>query len=558
MDSVRADGAPDGSQRGLSRWWSISTLVAFACFLALSVLVTWPLAALGSSAIVGDRMDPSQTIWGFWWWRHYGEFGPDPFHTSLLWWPDGVSLWFQSWDLPATFIATATRRWFSEVSVYNAAVFASFPLAGLTFYLLSVELWSNRLAAWCASCLYTFSTFHFAHAQMQLHVASMQWSPVFFWALIRLRKFARYSDGVMAGVALAISTLASVYYLVFCVVGAIVLISTGSRGALVSRRAVGPIGAGLATFVVMTGWLVLGMAESYRGETYVRVHDPDVFSADLESFFLPNAVSLWSTMLTRWRYWTGNSWESSSYLGYVGVAMALASCRRAHDARPFLWMAALGLVLALGPHPHVAGVVYHNLTLPQAWIENTVPPLSFSGLPVRFAWLATFGIAVAAGASLSRLCQRGILGCIVAVALTALSVAETWPRAFATTKWPSLPIFRQWAEDRSRWAVLDGTDLGQSLWNQMQHHHPIVAGYATRFPRRLLDGLSHEPALKAFLPVPFNGPPALPAEKSRSSLRGLGIRYVIVPNRQREEAVALGLQAVYRSDDLSIYAVPEG
>jgi hypothetical protein len=504
-------------------------------------------------------MDPSQTVWGFWWWRHYGEFSATPFVSPLLWWPHGISLWFQSWDLPSTLVAVSSP-WISEVSIYNALIFASFPLSGLTFYLLAIELWSSRLAAWCSCCLYTFSTYHFAHAQMQLHLSSMQWSPLFFLGLIRFARYGGYSNALLAGIALALASLASVYHLVFCAFGTLVMAIAGFPGShrpLVSKQSVAPIAAGVGAIALTAGWLVVGMAHSYRSETYVRVHDPDVFSADIQSFFLPNAISIWSEKWQAWRTWTGNSWESSSYLGYVVLALAGVSWWHERASRPFLWLSLVGVVLALGPHPHIGGTVYRHLTLPQAWLEQTLPALSFSGLPVRFAWLAIFGLAAASGASLARLCRNGVIGCGIALALTALSLAETWPRHFASTQWPAPAIFAEWAADGDKWAVLDGTGLGHALWNQMQHRHPIVAGYATRFPRRLLDSLDKEPTLKALLPPPFSAPLNVSPEAGRASLRRAGVRYVIADEGRTANATLLKLVERYRSDGIVIFEVPD-
>ena len=466
----------------------------------------------------------------------------------------------KAWDLPSTLVAVVFGPWMSEVSIYNALILASFPLSGLTFYLLAVELWSSRLAAWCSCCLYTFSTYHFAHAQMQLHLSSMQWSPLFFLGVIGFARYGGYSHALLAGIALALAALASVYHVVFCAIGTLVMAIAGVPGSsrpLVSKRSVAPIVAGICVFALMAGWLLVGMVHSYAGETYVRVHDPNVFSADIQSFFLPNAVSPWSEKWQAWRTWTGNSWESSSYLGYVVLALAAVGGWRDSASRPFLWVSCAGVVLALGPHPHIGGTVYRHLTLPQAWLEQTLPALSFSGLPVRFAWLATFGLAVASGASLARLCRNGVIGCGIALVLTSLSLAETWPRRFVATQWPTPAIFAAWAADGDRWAVLDGTELGHALWNQMQHHHPIVAGYTTRFPKRLLDSLDEEPTLKALLPPPFHAPLNVSPEAGRASLRRAGVRYVIADEGRTVNATALNLGERYRSDGIVIYEVPD-
>jgi hypothetical protein len=71
---------------------------------------------------------------------------------------------------------------------------ASFVASGWTFSLLCRELWGGRLGPFLAGCLYTFSTWHFAHAQMQLHLASMQWTPLFLLGVVRTINRGRPRD----------------------------------------------------------------------------------------------------------------------------------------------------------------------------------------------------------------------------------------------------------------------------------------------------------------------------------------------------------------------------
>lgn len=240
----------------------------------------------------------------------------------------------------------------------------------------------------------------------------------------------------------------------------------------------------------------------------------------------------------------------------LGLALAAGVLNRA--TRVFLWLALLGAVLALGPYPHVGGAIYQNLALPQAWLVRFIPPLGFSGLPARFSWLTTFGISVAAGSAFAGLCRRGRVGRIVAIALTALALVEAWPHHFLTTERSDPEIFETWARDSGHWVVLDGTDLSSALWHQMHHRHPIIAGYTTRFPRRVFEATNADPVAAAFLPPPFGDGRRveLSAAGGQGDLRKLGVRFIVIDDDRTQNAVALELIERYRGGGIIVYEVP--
>ncbi len=536
--------------------------LAVAVYSVVAAGATWPLIHDFRFRLAGDSLDPWQTLWGFWWWRSSGDFSATPFFSPLLWWPDGVSLWFQSWDLPSTLVASALAPWLSSISAYNLALFASFPLSGLTAYLLCRELNGGHLAPFLAGCLYTFTTYHYAHAQMQLHIASMQWSPLYFLGLVRLQRFGRDRDAVLAAIGASIATMASIYHLLFCVIGTVVLLAAGSiqpRAAITLKDRVRLTAVFTTVFGALTGWLLVGMANSYLTEVYLGGHDSVRFSADVQSFFAPNAVSTWSGKVRLWQQWTGNDWESSSYIGYVTLGLALFGLARRRYACGFAWLALCGAVLSLGPFLHVGGAISDGLTLPAGWLEKLLPSLAFSGLPVRFSWLTTFGLAVAAGAGLSQLCQAGRKSCALAVALTAVALCEAWPRPFVTTSWATPAILKELSNDPGDWAVLDATHPSQALWHQTLHRHPIVGGYVTRVPERLWDGVYENDLLRRLFATPTmgrSGPLDIVPQEACAHLQAMRVRLLIVHADQSDLPMRLGLAERYRGEDIVIYEVP--
>jgi hypothetical protein len=535
-------------------------LAALGGYVALSAATTWPLLARFGSEIAGDRGDAWQTLWGFWWWRERILAGASPFTCDALRWPWGTPLWLQTWDLPSALAllpAWSLTPAVSPLALYNAAVFASFPLAGFTAYLLCRELWGGDLAAFLAGALYTFSTYHFAHALGHLHLASLQWSPLYLVGLVWTVRRRGVRGPLTAGAGLALAGAASLYHLAFCLVATAVLLAAW---VLADRRAVlcAPMarrGALLvAAFALLLGWDLAGMVVAARAEPYAGVHDAVFFSADLQAFFVPNAASAWREGFDGWRAWSGNDAESAAYVGYVALALAAYAGVRLRAARPWLAVAAVGAVLSLGPRLHVGGSVLDGPPLPYALLVRAVPPLAWSGVPTRFTWLVTLGVSVAAGATLAALARGGRRGAALACALAALALVEGWPHAFVTSRWPAPRYLQDLAADAERWAVLDATAPTRQLWHQMLHRHPQVGGYVTRAPERLERLLAETPVLRAFYGAPDADPP--PPDAAVRALQDMNVRFVVVDGARLPAALALGVRRVYRGDGLQIFEIP--
>jgi hypothetical protein len=533
-------------------------LAVFGGYLALAVAATWPLVPRFTTAIGGDLGDAWQTLWGFWWWRDSLGRGASPYFCDVLRSPWGVPMWFQSFDLPAALALLPfwplTPR-LPEVSLYNAVLLASYPLSGFTAYLLCRELWSGYLAPALAGALYTVSAYHFGHALGHLHIVSMEWSPLYFLGLVRTVRHHGPGAPLLAGAALALAATASFYHLMFCLVGTLVLLAgwlRSERASLLSgaflRRAVLLV----VTFLVLAGWLYLGMLRAFLAEPYAGAHDAGRYSADLLSFFVPNAASAWRGALGAWRSFTGNDAESASYVGYVALALSALAAARAKASRPWLLVALVGFVLSLGPRLHVNGHLM-GPPLPYAWVEAVLPPLRFTGVPVRFSWLVTFGVAVASGAGLSFIVRAGRRGPAIACALTALALVESWPHAFVTSTWPAPRFLRDLARDGQRWAVIDATSPNRQLWHQVLHRHPQVGGYVTRAPERLEKLLTETPALRPFFGA---GGAPLPRPEALRALQQMNVRFVIVDGSRLAAARALRVPVAYQGGGITVFEVP--
>jgi len=527
------------------------------------VAATWPLARDAASRLAGDRLDPLQTLWGFWFIRRSWEHGVWPTRTDMLWWPDGVPLWFQTWDIPSAVVVLPLWGLLSDVSIYNVVLFATFPLSGYAMFALGRELQFDRLSAFVCGAYYTFSSYHFAAATSNLHIASMQWSPLFLCFLLRASRTRRSGDALIAGVMAGLATLASLYHAVFCALAApFALMAARQRGDRWSlERLVYLVALALASYAIVAGWLVVGLIQTYQAGVFAGEHDPMNYSADLLSFVVPNAISVWSGMSEHWRSWSGTPWSTAPYVGAAALAVAIYACAVVPGSRVWLAMAGMGALLALGPYVQIGGQMFPSWPLPYAWLERAIPGLAFGGIVSRFAWLTLAGVAIAIGAALTDLRVRWRASRPAWIgAIGIIFLLEAWPRPMPMSHYPRPTFPDNWLQGRPG-AVLDMSAdpivRSRALWHQMFHERPIFGGYITRWPRVAEQRLRSHPAVAALHPLGEAHLPGAPAPSAMlTALRQDDISYVIVARDSRDRADGMGLSLVGQDGDLLFYEVP--
>jgi hypothetical protein len=499
-------------------------LLRWLGFLVVSVWLSWPLAKHFSYRIAGLHGDPFQTLWSWRWLYDALVELRNPFFTDRAYYPHGGPMVFQTFDIPTAILTLPLWHVLPPVAIYNTGILFAFWLTAYGMYLLAFELTRDRLTAFCAGVLFTACPYHVAHATASQHLASMGWLPLYFLYLHRiLAAQSRTRDGLLAGLFLALASLASWYHLLFAMVGSFVLIlhaALRSPKDIFAKAFIARALALGAAYMVCAGPLLIAIFLSKSQQTIAGAHDPRTYSGDLYEFFFPNEVQAWSK---RWGghfvKWTGNSAENAMYAGYSVVLVGLlALFVRDRRARGWLVVALLGAVLALGPVLQVDGVM-GTRALPYDWLEHAFPPLAFMGVPVRFSYLLYLGLIVAWAIAVARLRQlarktaerRGLapnrwlsVGC--ALVPLALGLYEYRPGPFETTEAIVHPPMLEWGRDRSTYAVLDLSDMGSMQWHATLHRKPTTWGYLSRVPAWLDDwyeGLPVVHALQHPTPLPL-------------------------------------------------------
>ena len=129
------------------------------------MLLTWPVAARLSSEVPGGG-DAWQHIWNLWWVKDaLLNLHTNPYHTDLLYYPNGVNLYLHTLVLTAGIIGIPRQLLgLNLIATYNLILLSSFVLAGYGAYLLCHYLTSNRWAfRSIGGLVFAFSPYHFAH-----------------------------------------------------------------------------------------------------------------------------------------------------------------------------------------------------------------------------------------------------------------------------------------------------------------------------------------------------------------------------------------------------------
>ena len=489
-----ADISPPPAPR---RPWKAEILWILA-YIPLTIAFTWPLAARFNTELGGDYGDGWQNLWNIAWLSKALSSGQNPFYTHDLWHPEGVTLVFQTFDLPDAFWASFALHVLKPWATYNLVILWVFFSCGAFMYVLGRGTGASRPASFLSGCAYTFCTYHFGHALGHLHILAMQWVPLYVLALWKVLEGGRWRWAIGGGVLLACASLSSWYYLIGSFVISVCVLAAWlrqDRGQHLKER-MGWAFRMCAVYLGLVAPLGISMVVVRATEEIAGSHVARFFSADLQSFVFPNAAQVLGSWSTRHRAWSGNGAENATYLGAVLVLLVLIGLfMKAPRVGAYVAAAITGIVLSLGPALHIGGHVVTRDFMPYALLENAFPLLNFMGVPVRFGFAATFGLAAALAPSLDAIARKTTWW--AAFPLGALVLVEHIPHSYITSAFPTPAPMVEWAKDHSDFAVMDVCRDMRHLWHQTIHNHPVIGGYMTRTPRRLELMIEEDPILYA-------------------------------------------------------------
>lgn len=248
--------------RAWERYRRFGTAHAVVAYIAFACVLTWPLVAHFSTAVIGDlESDVWKHLWGFWWMRQ--SLATDhvlPLYTWLLNYPYGGSLFFID-PLGGT-LAIPLQSFMGPVAAYNAMVLFNIVLACSGAFRLARYLTHSAPASFVAGVIYGCSPYLMSNITSGISESfNVGWIPFFVLYYTRALREPARANLWKAGVFLGLATIGCWYYGVFCAVYAcfffVVEVVRRARAARAELEGGGPAPSLLAR---ARPWVATGLA----------------------------------------------------------------------------------------------------------------------------------------------------------------------------------------------------------------------------------------------------------------------------------------------------------
>ncbi len=572
--------------------------IALGVYTLLALIVTWPLPLqLGERIIANEpgQVDGYLGIWNIWWTARAITGLQDPYFTPLLFWPQGLDLFWQTLSLPQGLLALPLTLTIGPLPAYNVLILLSFVLGGyFAFLFIRYVLREREAVDWregailrttdyaslVGGAVYAFSPFHMQKVlDAQLEVASIQWLPLWALATLLLLERRRWPWAVLSGLLLLWVGLGTWYYGLFALIATGVMAGLWALGGAERpgqrfRLRLSAFLWGLAPIALWLAVMAPRLIDLARtGDELLgdaRVEQQDAI-ADLISYWLPNPNHpLWGQAVTA--FYTGLHPDEILWnvaFGLVGIVLALVGLALAWRSQ-WRWLA-LGVfaaAMAMGAEVVIAGW-RTGIPGPYALIRD-LPGLRSSHRPNHFVLISILTTALFAAVGARALLQRAPRRVpIVAGLLAAIVAVDGWAGP--------LPLFQRPVPEPYRsMPAPDGALLpvplhlnfsnSENLWYQTFHRWPIIGGFIGREPPYPL--ARYAPGIKELRYGRVERDDILAPgwpELARETLAAYDIRYVMFHHESmgsplplmREIIAEMGLAPSYQDELITVHPVPE-
>ncbi len=555
----------------------------------LALIFTYPLILHFDTHGVGHGVDDPAQTWALWW-VPYSIFhlGLSPLTSDYVFYPTGLNLVAYTPTFLNGILSIPLQFLSSVVVAQNLIVLFALITSGYGAFLFAREMLMrchahNDFAAALAGAVYAFGAWHINYLVAgHFMLLSNEWIPFFALYLVRLDQ-PRWRNGVLAGFFVALTAWTELTLALFLAILAAlygVYLAFAQRRVLFSKmfaRNVVALGivAGIGTSPLALNLLLDSLRYGYYLST--GVGRPQIFSAELISFFVPSAqqpiLGAAANALT-------NANTSYAFIGYAVLALAAIGFyfyRATHGARLWLGFVFIFAVLMLGP-TLIVNAQNTNIPLPFALLR-AIPVVNANRYPVRFNVMLMLALVplVALGAARVLQMRRGgfvLAGLIVFSAFEQLVA----PIPLADLRVPAAyQIIRDTPGD---FAILDlpigwrgsitmnGKLDDKAQFYQTDHHKRLLGGITSRIPQFKTQYVTTAPVIGSLIALE-EGRQVDDARRARDRelapavLGFFDIRFVELNRALTDSAVAdyarevLPLTEIYRDETRIVYRVSE-
>jgi hypothetical protein len=471
-------------------------------FLALTIAVTWPLAAGLGRVVPSDYGDPLYAAWAMAWvMRQVGRmltgdlqalthfFGANQLHPE----PAALALsdHFVGQALPLAPVYWITGN---AVLTLGLAYLVAFWLCGFCMWLLARELTGSVLAGVLAGSIFAFNEFFTRFELSHLQILSAHWMPLAIYGLRRYFAHGQPRGLVIAALSMILLNLSAGYYMLMFPPFVVLYVAW----ELTARR----------RWLDGTTWrhlLITGAVVAAGTAPFVWPY----LQAQQRLGFRRTATETAAMAATVDGYLDSGRRLFAAY-ACAALALAIALVRRAtrgHSAMPLLGFTCTALLLAfwmsLGPDPRWGADSYPAVGLYrvlQAW----VPGMGAIRVTSRFAVVFLMFLSILAAHGAAWIARVRIAGPVVVCVLAASAIVLSAPRPFPLDHEdppvdvkPPAPYLTPGRGAPAVYRYLGSLPAGTvvaelpfaELWYNTRyllfstfHWHPLVNGFTSFFP----------------------------------------------------------------------------
>lgn len=553
-------------------------IFVIAFFLLMTLVLTYPLVSHFSTHLAGDSGDGWQNVWNMWWMnKALMGLHQNPYYTNYLFYPNGTTLIFHTFNPFNALVSVPLQRIFNLITTYNIIFIFSFVFSGFGMYLLSKYLIRNKFVSIIVGYIFTFCPYHMAHGLGHLQLISMEFIPFFILYLLKTFSENNKVNIFLAGIFLVLVALCDWYYLFFCFIFTILYIL---YEMIIKKHITSfTIKKALLIFVIASIFLapfLIAAIKAFSTYRFIGAHDPEEWSADLLSFFIPSTIQTLSHLSNSLREifssFPGNTSENSNYIGYALLILAIYSfvhLQRDNLTMRFLFFSAcVFFVLTLGMHLHVGGRIF-NIPLPYNILYKTIFFFRFTGVPERFDIMLMLCLSLLAGFGLKKILnvENKLLRITIMIIIISLIFIEYLCIPFPCTSFKVPQFYKTISHDLDDYAIIQISSLYDSrfLYYQTIHQKKMFGGYVSRISEASLKYLESTPVVSHIIydryPIKNNGI-KLTEQEARALIghmfKELKIKYIILPSDRINHFVrGYKFKKIYQDDIIEVYEPPK-
>lgn len=250
---------------------------AFAFFLALALVFTWPLAIELTTA-VADPGDPLINTFIVDWVCHALAHQPLRLYDAPVFHPAPLPLAYsENLIAVALLVLPFHLAGAPPIAVYNIALLLGFALSGFGAYLLARRVSGSTFGALLGGTFFAFCAYKFDHLS-HLQIIFSAWVPLTLYALLLFWERVTWKRAALLALMLVLNGLTNIYFLMFCGVASFFTIAVLAAIEPRGRR----FFAALALTIIAAALVLFPFLQPYRivSKHYKLIREP----AELNSF----------------------------------------------------------------------------------------------------------------------------------------------------------------------------------------------------------------------------------------------------------------------------------